>query len=99
MKLFSDLDKKIRFEINEKNSEITDAFFVVEKMPKDKGVEVLYLLKPKTNFTFWVRESIINRRHEIKCIQLGRVATDKKHICLFSRPFVSSIKKFCFLYS
>jgi hypothetical protein len=33
--LFLDLDKKIRFLLNEKNSEITDAFFDVELVPKD----------------------------------------------------------------
>jgi hypothetical protein len=36
-----DLDKKIRFLLNEWNTEITGAFFVVETMPKDKGAEVL----------------------------------------------------------
>jgi len=36
-----DLDKKIRFFLNEMNTEITGAFFVVETMPKDKGAEVL----------------------------------------------------------
>ena len=36
-----DLDKKIRFLLNERNTEITAAFFVVEIMPKDKGAEVL----------------------------------------------------------
>jgi hypothetical protein len=41
MKSFLDLDKK-GFLLNEQNSEKTDAFFGVEVVPKDKGVEVLY---------------------------------------------------------
>jgi hypothetical protein len=49
-----------------KESEKTDSFFVVEIVPKDQGVEVLYLLKPAFKFTLWVHESIINRRHGIK---------------------------------
>ena len=37
--LFLDLDKKIRFLLNEKNSEITYAFFDVELVPKDQSVK------------------------------------------------------------
>jgi hypothetical protein len=37
---------------NEKNSENTDAFFVVEIVPKDQGVEVRYLQKRAINSHF-----------------------------------------------
>jgi len=55
--------------LNEKNSEKTGTFFVVEIVPK-QGVEVLYLLKPGIKFTFGAHESILERDMESNVFKL-----------------------------